>query len=138
MFEQFRGAGPVTGQYTKSAPTGRCDAYLIEHCAHIRYMVVGTARDSLQLPNMMLVLLAGSLLLAARLQAVSPPSQDSFYTQTSNISSYAPGAIFNAKSILTNIHSPLPRDPNITVDATYQYLYRTIDSQRGCSNGTGT
>ncbi|KAK4495560.1 hypothetical protein PRZ48_001225 [Zasmidium cellare] len=77
---------------------------------------------------MLLGCLAKLFVLAACAKAVLLPSQDPFYAQPSNISSYAPGAIIDARSMPTNINSLFPNEPNITVEEAYQYLYRTTDS----------
>ncbi|KAK4498433.1 hypothetical protein PRZ48_011091 [Zasmidium cellare] len=68
------------------------------------------------------------LLLASTATAVLLPSQDAFYTQPANISSYAPGDVISSRSIPTNLNGLLSGGPSPSIKAAYQYSYRTTDS----------
>ena len=86
-------------------------------------VVAPQARDRIMiLPTRLL------LLLASTVTAVLLPSQDAFYTQPANISSYAPGDVINSRSIPTNLNGLLSGGPSPSIKAAYQYLYRTNDS----------
>lgn len=73
-------------------------------------------------------LVTGVLGLAVRRDVVLP-KDDVFYTQPANISDYQPGEIIAWRSIEPDLNgllgdSVLP----ISLNASYQFLYRTVDS----------
>lgn len=57
------------------------------------------------------------------------PSDDPFYAQPANISSYQPGEIIAWRTVDANLNGLLGESiTEISLNATYQYLYRTVDS----------
>lgn len=73
-------------------------------------------------------LVPSSLGLALRLDPVLP-TDDPFYTQPLNISAYHPGDIIATRAISTNLNGILGASVTaISVQAAYQYLFRTTDS----------
>ncbi|KAJ5666692.1 hypothetical protein N7462_011101 [Penicillium macrosclerotiorum] len=60
--------------------------------------------------------------------AITPPSQDSFYDQPSNISEYLAGEVIRSRSVTPQLESFLSLPVNVSVKAVYQYLFRTTDS----------
>ncbi|CAK4033081.1 secretory lipase-domain-containing [Lecanosticta acicola] len=69
-----------------------------------------------------------AFLLAGTTFAATLPSQDSFYRQPENISSYKPGQIITSRKAGTNLQGILPFGPTPNVENAMQYLYRTTDS----------
>ncbi|ODH13760.1 hypothetical protein ACO22_06937 [Paracoccidioides brasiliensis] len=57
-----------------------------------------------------------------------PPSQDSWYVQPANISKYRPGELIRSRQIESKLQPLLPFGGYVSVDAVYQYLFRTTDS----------
>lgn len=61
--------------------------------------------------------------------AVLLPSQDAFYTEPTNISSYAPGEVIRTRQVPPNLSGLIPGGQSlITLQALYQVLYRTTDA----------
>ena len=56
------------------------------------------------------------------------PSQDPWYDEPSNISDYTPGAVIRSRSVSPQLESFLSLPVNVSVKATFQYLFRTTDS----------
>lgn len=57
------------------------------------------------------------------------PKDDPFYTQPANISDYHPGEIIAWRSVENDINGLLGASfTPISLNASYQYLYRTVDS----------
>lgn len=57
------------------------------------------------------------------------PHDDPFYTQPANISAYQPGEIIASRSVEIDLNGILGFSLTpISINATYQYLYRTVDS----------
>lgn len=67
------------------------------------------------------------LLVAAFAASVTPPSQDPWYDQPSNISDYAAGEMIRSRTIPPQLESFLSLPVNVSVKAVYQYLFRTTD-----------
>lgn len=57
-----------------------------------------------------------------------PPSQDPFYQQPDNISSYAPGAVIRSRQVSNQLQPFLPLPVDVSVQEVHQYMYRTTDS----------
>ncbi|KAF3391552.1 Lipase A [Penicillium rolfsii] len=68
------------------------------------------------------------LIHAAFAASITPPSQDPWYTQPSNISDYAAGEMIRSRSVSPQLESFLSLPVNVSVKAVYQYLFRTTDS----------
>ncbi|KAJ5355205.1 uncharacterized protein N7496_012417 [Penicillium cataractarum] len=67
------------------------------------------------------------LLIAVFAASTSPPSQDPWYEQPSNISDYAAGEMIRFRSVSPQLESILSLPVNVSVKAVYQYLFRTTD-----------
>jgi hypothetical protein len=68
------------------------------------------------------------LICAAFAASITPPSQDPWYGQPSNISDYAAGEMIRSRSVPPQLESFLSLPVNVSVKAVYQYLFRTTDS----------
>lgn len=60
--------------------------------------------------------------------ALVPPSQDPFYDQPNNISTYAAGEVIRSRSVDPQLESLLSLPVNISVKAVTQFLFRTTDN----------
>lgn len=60
---------------------------------------------------------------------LTPPSQDPFYVQPSNIGTYAPGELIRSREISSRLATwiLLPKR-SMNIKSAYQYLYRTTNS----------
>ena len=67
------------------------------------------------------------LLCADFAASITPPSQDLWYDQPSNISDYAAGEMIRSRSVPPQLESLLSLPVNVSVKAVYQYLFRTTD-----------
>ena len=74
------------------------------------------------------VLLAFLSSLQGAFSAITPPSQDPFYVQPSNISEYEAGDVIRSRSVAPHLVSLLSLPVDVSVKAVYQYLFRTTDS----------
>lgn len=71
---------------------------------------------------------SGVLALAPRASPLLP-TEDVFYTQPENISDYSAGDIIASRAITVDLNGILGFSATvISIEAAYQYLYRTIDS----------
>ncbi|KAL1617911.1 hypothetical protein SLS56_010751 [Neofusicoccum ribis] len=61
-------------------------------------------------------------------QGLVPPSQDPFYQQPDNISSYEPGAVIRSRQVSNSLEPFIPLPANVSIQSVHQYLYRTTDS----------
>lgn len=61
-------------------------------------------------------------------QGLVPPSQDPFYQQPDNISSYEPGAVIRSRQVSNSLEPFIPLPVNVSIQSVHQYLYRTTDS----------
>ncbi|OKP07330.1 Lipase A [Penicillium subrubescens] len=68
------------------------------------------------------------LICAAFAASITPPSQDPWYEQPSNISDYVAGEMIRSRSVPPELESFLALPLNVSVKAVYQYLFRTTDS----------
>lgn len=65
---------------------------------------------------------------AAAATSVPAPSNDSFYTQPQNVSSYKPGDIISKRQVSNMLSGFIGDGVATSIKASYQYLYRTTDS----------
>lgn len=60
--------------------------------------------------------------------ALVPPSEDPFYDQPANISTYKAGDVIRSRSVDPQLESFLSFPVNISVKAVSQFLFRTTDN----------
>ncbi len=81
----------------------------------------------MKMPAAIMPLVFFFLLFAALAASITPPSQDPWYDQPSNISDYAAGEMIRSRSVPPQLESFLSLPVNVSVKAVYQYLFRTTD-----------
>lgn len=59
---------------------------------------------------------------------LTPPSEDPFYEQPSNIGTYAPGELIRSREISNRVATWILLPRSMNVKSAYQYLYRTTNS----------
>ncbi|KAJ5729642.1 uncharacterized protein N7483_004150 [Penicillium malachiteum] len=59
---------------------------------------------------------------------ITPPSEDSFYDQPSNISDYDNGEVVRSRSVSPELVSFLSLPVDVSVQTVHQYFFRTTDS----------
>lgn len=67
-------------------------------------------------------------LLHPTLASITPPSQDPWYDQPNNVSSYTEGQVIRSRSVSPELVSLLSLPVKVSVKSVYQYLFRTTDS----------
>lgn len=72
--------------------------------------------------------LLAALVVSGCVAKILPPSQDSWYVEPDDISKYRPGELIRFRQLESKIQPLLPFGEEISVDAVYQYLFRTTDS----------
>ncbi|OJD16886.1 hypothetical protein AJ78_02983 [Emergomyces pasteurianus Ep9510] len=59
---------------------------------------------------------------------ILPPSQDSWYSQPADIAEYKPGELIRSRQVESKLQPLLPLGGEVSVEAVYQFLFRTTDS----------